>query len=318
MTYLLGRIPRFCAVFVLATFASFCLLNLVPGDIIDILLGEFGGGDVGRAARRQLEQQMGLDQPIMVRYALWLGHTLSGDFGRSAFTTQPVAEALMQRLPATLELVILSQLISIVIAVPLAVVSAYRPERPVDRVISFINFILLSLPPFVTGVVLLFVFAVTLKLLPAAGYVPIREDVWANLRGYILPATTVAVLELSVLIRVLRSDMITVLQEDYIAFARAKGLSAPYILFRHALRPSCFNMLTVIGLQVGNIISASVITEQLFSIPGLGTLLIQSVQSKDEAVVQGVVTVMVILSVVVNLLIDAIYAIVDPRVARRA
>jgi peptide/nickel transport system permease protein len=243
---------------------------------------------------------------------------LSGDFGRSAFTTQPVAEALLQRLPATLELVILSQFIAIAIAVPLGVMSAYRPDRPIDRIVSFANFILLSLPPFVTGVVLLFLFAVTLQWLPAAGYVPIRENAWANLRGYILPASTVAVLELSVLVRVLRSDMITVLQEDYIAFARAKGLSAPYILFRHALRPACFNMLTVIGLQVGSIISASVITEQLFSIPGLGTLLIQSVQSKDEAVVQGVVTVMVVLSVLVNLMIDAIYAVVDPRVARRS
>jgi peptide/nickel transport system permease protein len=306
------------AVFLLATFASYCLLNLVPGDIIDFLLGETGGGDPGRAARRQLEQQMGLDYPIIVRYLFWLGRLLSGDFGRSAFSTQPVAEALLQRMPATLELVILSQALAIVIAVPLGVLSAYRPDRPLDRIISFVNFILLSLPPFVTGVVLLFVFAVSFRLLPAAGYVPIGEDVWLNLRGYILPASTVAVLELSVLIRVLRSDMITVLQEDYIAFARAKGLSASYILFRHALRPSCFNMLTVVGLQVGSIISASVITEQLFSIPGLGTLLIQSVRSHDEAVVQGVVTVMVVLSVLVNLIIDVLYAIVDPRVARQS
>lgn len=315
MIHLTTRTTRLVLVFFLATFASYCLLNLIPGDIIDVLLGETAGG-TGRCPGND-GTEFGLDQPIIIRYFNWLGAALTGDFGRSAFSSQPVLEAIFHRLPATLELVLLSQILAISLAIPLGVLSAARPDSKLDRMVTFGSFVVLSLPTFVIGVILLFVFSVSLHWLPASGHVPFFEDPLRNLRAYILPATAVAVLEGAVLVRVLRSDMISVLQEEYIALARAKGLGATRILFTHALRPASLNIVTIIGLQIGNVISASVIVETLFSIPGVGSLLIQSVRAQDTEMVQGVVTTMVILSVLASLMVDLVYTLLDPRIGNR-
>ena len=227
-------------------------------------------------------------------------------------------DALKQRIPATLELLILSQIIAIGLSIPLGVYAAYRQERAGDRAISAIAFAFLSMPSFVIGMLLIFVFAVTLRWLPATGFTPITVDLAANLRGMILPATAVALVEAAVLIRVLRSDVISTLREDFIVLARAKGFSPGYILFHHAIRPSSFTFLTVIGLQLGSVISGAVVVETLFSIPGLGSLLIDAVKSRDEIMVQGIVTFMVVASVALNLLIDLCYALLDPRISRRS
>lgn len=316
MTHIMTRTSRIGIVFLLATFASFCLLHSIPGDVIDTLLGDTLGG--ASDARAALEVQLGLDQPIVIQYLRWLGSAFTGDFGRSAISSQPVLEAILHRLPATLELVLLSQIIAISLAIPLGVWSGSHPDGFVDRIVTFVSFVVLSLPTFVMGVALLFIFSVALRWLPAAGHTPFFEDPVQNLRSYILPATAVAVLETAILVRVLRSDIISVMKAEYIVLARAKGLGSTRILFGHALRPASFNMLTMIGLQVGSIISASVITETLFSIPGIGSLLIQSVRAQDYAMVQGVVTTMVLLSVLASLCIDLVYAVLDPRIGNRA
>ncbi|MCC6779669.1 MAG: ABC transporter permease [Hyphomicrobiales bacterium] len=315
MRYALVRTLRLAAVFLLASLTSFLLLNLVPGSVIDALLGG-GATELGQRAHDELARQMGLDRPILVRYVVWLGHFVTGDLGRSLVTAQPIAEALAQRLPATVELVLLAQVLALVIAVPLGVLSAYRQNGVLDRTVTTTTFALLSLPTFVTGTFLILVLAVLLRWLPATGFTPLSESILLNLKGYILPAAAIALSEAAVLIRVLRSDLISTLQEEYIALARAKGLPPLYIMFRHALRPSCLNLLTIVGLQLGNIVSAAIIVEQLFSIPGIGSLLIQSVRAKDEMMVQGIVAVTVIFCVCVNLLVDVLYSLIDPRVAR--
>ena len=315
MRYVLTRALRLTTVFLLASLTSFLLLNLVPGNVIDALLGG-GATELGQRAHDELARQMGLDRPILVRYLVWLGNFATGDLGRSLVTAQPIAEALAQRLPATLELIVLAQAMALAISVPLGVFSAYRQNGTLDRLVTSSSFALLSLPTFVTGTCLIFVFAVLLQWLPATGYTALSESVVLNLRGYVLPAAAIALSEAAVLIRVLRSDLIATLQEEYILLARAKGLSPLHIMFRHALRPSCLNLVTIVGLQLGSIVSAAIIVEQLFSIPGIGSLLIQSVRAKDEVMVQGVVAVTVIFCVGVNFLVDLIYSIIDPRVAR--
>ena len=315
MAYLRKRMLRLIPVFFLVTFASFTLLNILPGDVVDaILQDEEAATDDTSEIRAALVKELGLDKPIVVRYFLWLGDMVTGNFGYSMINEVAVWDQIIQRLPVTLELLVIAQTLALLVAVPLGVWAAYRANRRVDRTLSVIVFGIVAAPPFVIAIVLVFVFAVTLKWLPAAGYVSFVDDPVANLRFYVLPAITVGFLEVPILMRVLRVDMVATLQEDYIALAKAKGMSTPYILFRHAIRPSSFNLVTIIGLQLGNLISGAVILETIFALPGIGKLLIDSIDGRDAMIVQGVVAFLALAYVLINLLVDVIYSVLDPRV----
>jgi len=317
MKYLQARAFHLIPVFFLVTFASFMMLNLLPGDLVDAILLDTESEVPSPEARAALEKELNLDRPVLVRYGIWLGDMLQGNLGRSTITKQPVTEALAQRIPVSLELMIIAQILAVMMSVPLGILTGYHGGKPLDRGISAGAFGLLSIPIFVLGMILIWVFAIQLGWLPSSGHTDMAKDFGQNIQGFILPAFTIALIEVPVLMRVLRTDIITTLQEDYIALAKAKGMSTSYILFRHALRPSSFTYVTILGLQLGNLITGSIVVETLFSIPGVGKLLIDSVDNRDEIMVQGVITFVAIVYVAVNLLVDLMYAVLDPRVTRR-
>lgn len=322
MKYLRLRILRVIPVFFLVTFASFALLNILPGDAADAILGgaeeSTDNAEGYNEAREALRKELGLDRPIIVRYFSWLGGVVQGDFGDSVVQIAPVWELLLERLPVTIELLILSQILALLIAVPCGVYSALKADKPADRVIGAIAFGLVAMPPFLLAILLVFLLAVTWQIFPASGYFPIEEGLGQNLFHFIMPATVIGLLEAPVLMRVLRVDLIATLQEDYIASARAKGLSTSYILFRHALRPSSFTLVTVLGLQFGFLLSGTVIIEQIFSLPGMGKLILDAIDNRDAVLLQGGVTLIALAYVGINLLVDLLYAVIDPRVGRSA
>lgn len=300
-------IPVVIAVSVL----SFMLLQLLPGDPAVLILGP----SATAAAVHALHHQLGLDRPLWAQYFHWLNRvTVHHDLGFSYQNHQTTITALHQRLPVTLELIILSQIIAFAIAVPLALASATKPGSLVDRVTTTASFGFLAIPDFILGVLLVFIFAVRFHLFPATGYTPLTADPVQNLRSMVLPAFTLAMGSQAVYLRLLRTDLITTLQQDFIAMARAKGLPYRYILLRHAFRPSSFSLVTVSGLEVGRLIGGTFIVEVIYALPGIGSLAVQSIYTKDYLVVQGTVLVVAIGYVCVNFLIDLLYTALDPRI----
>lgn len=316
MKYLQAKLLNLVPVFFLVTFASFMLLELLPGNAADAILFDEEAAAPSKEARDALIKELGLDRPVVVRYFVWMGNMVRGDLGRSYETQQVVTKALAQRIPVSLQLVIMAQTIAILFAIPLGMLCAYRHGQSLDRWISGAAFAVLAIPVFVVAVTMIFLFAVTLQWLPASGFVPITKSFWGNLESMLLPAVAIGIVEIPILLRVLRSDMISVLQEDYISLAKAKGMPTISILFRHALRPSSFTLVTIIGLQIGSLITGSVILETIFGLPGVGKLLIEAIDARDEIMVQGIVTFIALVYVLVNFTVDMTYAVIDPRVAR--
>ncbi|MEV4745593.1 ABC transporter permease [Streptosporangium sp. NPDC049248] len=307
---ILLRLVRLLVVLLVVTFLSYVLLNLLPGDPTTQILGL----SASEEARAQLRAELDLDQPLTVRYLGWLGGLFTGDMGTSYITSVPVAEALAERLPVTLELLVAAQLIALGLAVPVGVAAARRAGRTLDQVLTTLSFGLLSTPVFVLGVVLILVFAVKLQVLPATGWTPISLDLGWNLTSVLLPAVTLGCGQMAVYARLLRTDLIATLQEDYITLARARGLSPRRILWRHALRPSAISLVTAVGLNLGALIGGTVIIETLFGLPGVGRLIVDSIFSRDYLTVQGGVVLISVGYVLVNFAVDLVYAAVDPRI----
>jgi peptide/nickel transport system permease protein len=257
---------------------------------------------------------MGLDQPIWWRYLGWLGHLLEGDLGRSFRTGQTVLQAVTERLPVSIELMLLAETIGLLIGVPLAIMCAARAGGAFDRFVTGSAFGMLSVPTFLSAILLIYLFAVQLHLLPATGYVPLAEDPFGNLRFFVLPALTLGLAEWPTIMRVLRSDMIATLQEDYIALARAKGLKPSRILFVHALKPSSLTLVTVTGINIGRLIGGAVIVEQVFALPGVGRLIVGAIYTRDLVILQGAVLLVAAGFVAVNFIVDMLYAVLDPRI----
>ncbi|WP_084195233.1 ABC transporter permease [Streptosporangium amethystogenes] len=307
---ILLRLVRLLVVLLVVTFLSYVLLNLLPGDPTTQILGL----SASEEARAQLRAELSLDQPLTVRYLGWLGGLVTGDLGTSYITSVPVAEALAERLPVTLELLVAAQLIALGLAVPVGVAAARRAGRTLDQVLTTLSFGLLSTPVFVLGVVLILIFAVKLQVLPATGWTPISLDLGWNLTSVLLPAVTLGCGQMAVYARLLRTDLIATLQEDYITLARARGLSPRRILWRHALRPSAISLVTAVGLNLGALIGGTVIIETLFGLPGVGRLIVDSIFSRDYLTVQGGVVLISVGYVLVNFAVDLVYAAVDPRI----
>jgi peptide/nickel transport system permease protein len=305
---------------ILITFAvtalSFLFINLLPGDVADTIAGGSDSTEVDLAAVQAIREDLGLDQPIVVRYVAWIGGALRGELGKSYQTGQPVSDAIALRLPVTLQLLLTAQFLALLFAIPAGIISAYRAGRVADKVITTLTFVFLAAPSFIIAIVLAFLFAVLLHWFPATGYIPLTEDLFGNLRTFTLPAVTLALIEWPILSRVLRNDMIATLQEDYISLAKAKGLSDIYILFRHALKPSSFTLITIAGVQLGNLISGAVIVESIFALPGIGSLLVTSIHAREVLMVQGIVVLTAVAYVTINLAVDLLYGALDPRVVR--
>ena len=309
-TIVLRRGAQLLVVLLAVSLLSFWMITLLPGDPATQILGYSGD----QAALTAVRQDLGLDEPFWRRYLGWLGGAVTGDLGTSYITSTPVTDSLAQRLPVTLELLLLSQVISLGLAVPAGVAAARRAGGLLDRTLTTVGFGLLSTPVFVSGVVLIMIFAVRWPLLPATGYTAFGADPAGNLRSMLLPAVTLAAAQLAVYARLLRSDLIATLREDYITLARARGLSPRRVLWRHALRPSAISLVTVVGLNLGGLIGGAVIIETRFGLPGVGRLIVDSILSRDYLMVQGGVLVVAVGYVVVNFCIDLLYGVLDPRV----
>jgi peptide/nickel transport system permease protein len=304
------RIIYLIPVLVAVSLLTFLIASLLPGDLAYVILGDQATPEKVEALRHD----MGLDQPIWWRYAGWLGHVLQGDFGRSFRTGQTVLQAVTERLPVSLELMFLSEIVGLAIGVPVAIACAVRSGGAFDRLMTGSAFAMLSVPTFLSAILLIYLFAVELHWLPATGYVPFGEDMIGNLRFFVLPALTLALAEWPGIMRVLRSDMIATLQEDYIALAKAKGLKASRILFVHALKPSSLTLVTITGINIGRLIGGAFIVETIFALPGIGRLLIGAIYTRDLIILQGVVLFVAGGFVLMNFIVDMLYAVLDPRV----
>lgn len=310
-TLITSRLIRLVATLLAVSFLTFMMVALLPGDPVNSILPPESQTPENI---ERVRADLGLDKPLPEQYVSWLGGVVSFDFGQSYRTNQPVADALLARLPVTIELAILAIGIAVLFGIPLGVLSAYKQGQRADTVISAIVQFMLSVPAFVAAVFMIYVLAVRFQVLPATGWTRISNDLRGNLETAILPALALSLSQLAIYTRLVRADMITTLQEDFVLSARAKGLTNRFILFRHALRPSSLSVITVIGLNIGVLLGGTVVIEKIFALPGIGSLLIDSIGQRDYLVVQGVVLLIAASYVTINTVVDLVYALVDPRI----
>ena len=297
-----------------ASVVVFAVLEVVPGDPARLMLGMNATED----AVRTLQEQMGLNQPLITRYLSWLGGLLSGDLGRSYTYSVPVIDLITERVAVSLPLALISLALSTLIAIPVGLFSAARRGSLSDTATMGVAQVGVAIPNFWFALLLVYVFAVTLRLVPAGGFPGWHAGLWLGLKSLILPSIALALPQAAILARITRSALLDVLGEDYIRTARAKGLSRRKVLYRHALRNALIPVLTILGLQFAFLLAGTIIIENVFYLPGLGRLVFQAITQRDLIVVEGVVMVLVATVILVNLLVDLSYAVVDPRLRSRA
>ena len=308
--FVLRRLGAALIVLFLASILVFFGVRALPGDPVLALAGE----QRDPAVLQQIRHQYGFDQPIPVQYVKWLGNALQGDLGTSTKSGLPVSQTILERIPITLELAALSVLFAVLLGVSAGIIAAVKRGSAADYASSSIALFGLSIPHFWLGLMLILLFAVQLRILPASGYVPFLEDPIENLRHMIMPAFVLGTGFSAIVMRQMRSSMLESLSADYVRTARAKGLSEREVIGAHALRNSLITVVTLVGLQLGALISGAVITEQIFVIPGFGKLTIDSVLQRDFAMIQGVVLVAAAGYVLVNVVVDLLYSFLNPRI----
>lgn len=296
---------------------SFSLFNFV-GDPVNNMVGQ----DATREQRVEIRQQLGLDDPVLTQYTRFIGNVLQGDFGLSYRIKRPVSTLILERLPASLELVFVSALIALVVGIGLGVYTGIKRDTWVSRIVMAVSLIGVSLPTFIIGIALIYLFAVHLRWLPSSGRSGtidlgfwktslLSVDGW---RAIVLPAITLSLFQLTMILRLVRAEMLEVMRADYIKFARARGLAERTIYFVHALRNTLVPVITVIGLNIGGLIAYSVITETVFQWPGTGLMFIQAVDFVDVPIMAAYLIFVALLFVVINLIVDILYFVVDPRI----
>src|SRR5881296_2704575 len=306
---LLATIP----VLLLVTAGAFALIHLTPGDPIDAMMAE----SVDDSVKRELRRELGLDRPLYVQYASWMGRLLQGDLGRSIRNQEPVIENVGRRIRPSLQLAGLAMAISLVVATPMGILSAARRNTSVDRFGTSFALFGICMPNFLLALLLIFLFGVTLRWLPISGYVDPLEEGWAGVRSLVLPAVTLGLALAAVVTRTLRSSLLDALAEDYVRTARAKGLAESHVIRRHVLKNALIPVVTVLGLQLGTLIGGAVITEYVFALPGVGRLVVDAVFARDYPLVQGVVLLIAIGFILSNLVVDVLYGWIDPRIRSR-
>ncbi len=310
--YLIRRLLQLVVVAFIISVLIFLLVHLLPGDPSVTILGP---NDTAHN-RAVLFKQLGLNKPLFQQYFTWLTAVFHGNLGQSYLNHESVRHIISTGWPIDLELIVISQVIAFAVAIPLALVTSRRPNRPLDNVATTGTFGMLALPPFVIAPVMVAIFAVGLHWFPATGYVPFTQNPGANLHDMILPSLAITAGSIAVYYRLFRSDLISTLQEDFITMARSKGLSSRRIMWRHAFRPSSFSLLAAAGVNIGALIAGTFIVEYLFALSGLGYSLVLAVNQRDYLVVQGITLVVAVVYVILQFVIDFIFTVVDPRVTR--
>ncbi|AWX54119.1 ABC transporter permease [Brevibacillus brevis] len=310
MMFIVRRLLLTIPILLLVSIMTFSLIHMIPGDPARVILGEEATPEAYRALRTEL----GLDQPIVVQYFSWLGKVVTGDLGISITDRVPVADLIMQRLPATVELTIGTFLVAILIAFPAGILAAVRRGTWIDYTSTFTALGGMSIPSFWLAMMMIIFFAVENQWLPSSGYVPFSENPTQNLMAMILPCLATGLRESAVLMRMLRSSLLDVVSMDFIRTAKAKGLNEARTILGHALRNAMVPVVTTSGLMIAGLLGGLVITESIFSIPGFGRLIVESVFKRDYVTVQGAILVSAVLVVLVNLIVDILYAVIDPRI----
>ena len=307
---ILRRLLAMIPVLVLVTAGVFSLIHLTPGDPVEAMMGE----SQDLAAKEAVRRELGLDQPIYVQYASWVGRLVQGDLGRSIRNREPVVENVGRRIRPSLQLALFAMLISLAIAFPVGILSATNRNSPVDGFGTMFALFGICMPNFLIALLLIFVFGVTLRWLPISGYVDPLEDPIAGIRSLTLPAITLGLALAAVITRTLRSSLIEALGEDYVRTARAKGLAERLVIRRHALKNSLIPVVTLLGLQFGTLIGGAVITEYVFALPGVGRLVVDAIFARDYPLVQGVILLIAVGFILSNLVVDIVYGWLDPRI----
>ncbi len=306
LSRLLSAIPTLFIV----SMAVFGLIRLIPGDPASLMLGDLADADALAAAR----QSMGLDKPVPLQFVIWLGNVIQGDLGHSVLNGQPVLDLVLQRFSTSAWMVLIAVGLSVLIAVPLGMAAAWKQNGGLDLAIVAMSTLLLSIPTFWLGLMILLGFGLKLGWLPVLGYVSVTDDPVAGLIYLIMPVATLVLHEVGIIVRMARASTLDVLRLDYITHARAKGLGEAAVLLRHAARNAFGPTWTLIGLILGNLLGGVAVVETVFTIPGLGRLIVDSIYARDYAVVQGCLLFVAVTYLLVNLLVDLLYPLFDPRV----
>ena len=310
LRFLLQRLGMAVPTLAIVAVTVFTLIRLIPGDPATLMLGDMADP----SAVADLRRSLGLDQSLPVQFMYWIGHVLSGDFGRSISTGQAVLPLVLDRFSVSAGIVLVAVALASLVAVPAGMIAAWRQDSPLDLAVISGATLLLSIPSFWLGLLMLLLFGLRLGWLPVVGYVPFAEDAGAALLYMVMPVATLVLIETGVIIRMARASTIEVMRLEYITHARAKGLSEGAVLWRHAFRTAFAPTWTLIGLMLGNLLGGIAVVETVFTIPGLGRLLVDAIYARDYPVVQGCLLFIAGIYVVVNLLVDLLYPLFDPRV----
>jgi peptide/nickel transport system permease protein len=311
LAFLIRRLLLTLPILFIVSVLCFSLINLIPGDPATVILGP----EAPEQAKEQMRERLGLDEPIVVQYVDWLGGVLHGDLGESLIDGTPVSTLILQRFPVTLELALGTFLVSLTIAVVAGILSASNRGTWIDYVSTGFALGGISIPHFWLGMMFIIIFAVSLGVLPASGYVPFFQNPVANLTAMILPVFATGLRESAELTRMLRSSLLEELGSDYVRTAFSKGLSKRVVVIRHAVRNALIPFVTAGGLQIAGLLGGLVVTEQVFQLPGIGRLIVESILKRDFTTVQGAVLVTTLVVVVINVLVDLLYAVIDPRIS---
>lgn len=315
MTYIIRRLLLYVPIILLVTLLVFLLMRVIPGDpALLILAGSSGDGSFKKEDLAKLRSELGTDRPLHVQYGEWVWRLLHGDMGRSLFYRTPIRNEIGPRLPATLELAFLAVFISVVLAVPLGALSAVKQNSMLDYIARVITFTGISVPIFVTGLVVIYLLVRLFGWFPPLGYATLWEDPWTNVQQMVFPALALAFFELNFTARVTRSAMLEVLREDYVRTARAKGLQERQVVLGHALKNAALPIITVSAWSLARLLGGTIIIEKIFLIPGMGTLLLDAITARDYTLIQAIVTVYAIIVLTANLIVDLLYSWLDPRI----
>lgn len=311
ITFIARRLLELLPVVVIASLAIFAMIYAIPGGPIAGIVGE----NATQEQIAEVTRRLGLDRPFLVQYGDWLGRAAVGDLGQSLHSREPVTKLIGERLPATLQLALSATLIGLVIGIPVAVASALRPGSPLDRVLSGWSALALGIPTFWFGVLVILLFAVTLRWLPSASaYVPFWQSPLGMLRNTLLPAVTLGLYVSGIFARFLRASLIAELKSDYVRTARSKGLKERAVIVRHVMRNALLPFITIVGIMLAGFVGGAVVTESVFTYPGLGRLLVGAIGTRDYPVIQGCILVILLGYMLVNLAVDILYAYIDPRI----